>query len=66
MLGTLEDDKKADWKLYVAPLVHAYSATRHKSTGYNPYYLIFGWYPLLSTDVVRDESEETVGICQQD
>ena len=32
MLGTLEDHQKQDWKSYVAPLVHAYNATRHDST----------------------------------
>ena len=29
MLGTLEDDQKQDWKSFVAPLVHAYNATKH-------------------------------------
>ena len=36
MLGTLEDHQKQDWKSYVAPLVHAYNATRHDSTGFSP------------------------------
>ena len=31
MLGTLEDHKKQDWKSYVAPLLHAYNATRQKA-----------------------------------
>ena len=42
MLGTLELDKKKDWKRYLAPLVHAYNSTIHDTTGFSPYYLMFG------------------------
>ena len=50
MLGTLEDRKKEDWKTYDAPLVHSYNATKHPSTGYSPYFLMFGRHPRLSVD----------------
>jgi len=50
MLGTWEPDKKAHWHKYVAPLVHAY-CTRHESTGYAPYFLMFGHHPRLPVDV---------------
>ena len=50
MLGTLEDHKKEDSKSYVAPLVHSYNATRHDSTGYSPYFLMFGRHPRLAVD----------------
>ncbi|MCU7858926.1 MAG: DDE-type integrase/transposase/recombinase, partial [Candidatus Thiodiazotropha sp. (ex Lucinoma kastoroae)] len=50
MLGTLEDRQKEDWKSFVAPLVHAYNATRHDSTGFSPYYLMFGRHPRLAVD----------------
>ena len=51
MLGTLEPDKKAHWHKYVAPPVHAYNCTRHESTGYAPYFLMFGRHPRLPVDV---------------
>ena len=50
MLGTLEDRQKEDWKSYVAPLVHSYNATRHDSTGFSPYFLMFGRHPRLAVD----------------
>ena len=50
MLGTLEDHQKSDWKAHVPTLVHAYNATFHDSTGYSPYFLMFGRHPRLAVD----------------
>ena len=50
MLGTLTDRQKADWKAFVPTLTHAYNAATHASTGYAPFYLMFGRYPRLSVD----------------
>jgi transposase InsO family protein len=52
MLGTLDPSKKHDWKSEVSPLVHAYNCTRHDTTGYSPYFLMFGRQPRLALDVV--------------
>ena len=63
MLGTLEDHKKEDWKSYVAPLVHSYNATKHTSTGYSPYFLMFGRHPRLAVDAylgIPSPEESTV------
>ena len=81
MLGTLENDQKADWKTYIGPLVQAYNATKHDSTGYSPHYLFFGRHPRLSIDAflgtdpniggkekpehVCDQTQGTHGICIQ-
>ena len=51
MLGTLNDDKKHSWPEYVSPLVHAYNCTKHSTTGYAPYFLMFGRKPRLPIDV---------------
>ena len=58
MLGTLEPQQKADWKSHIAPLVHAYNCTRHESTGFTPYSLMFGRDPHLPVDLTFGLSED--------
>ena len=48
MLSTLEEKQREDWKSYESTLVHAYNATRHDSTGYTPFFLMFGRHPRLA------------------
>ena len=57
MLGTLETDQKVDWKTYVAPLVQLYNSTQHDTTGFSPYYLLFGREPRLPIDLLLPGSE---------
>ena len=51
MLGTLSDEEKSDWKSHLGCMTHAYNCTKHVSTTYSPYYLLFSRHPRLPIDV---------------
>lgn len=51
MLGTLENVKKQNWSQYISQLVHAYNCSKNESTGYSPYYLMFGRNARLPIDI---------------
>ncbi|KAL7878188.1 hypothetical protein SRHO_G00048310 [Serrasalmus rhombeus] len=51
MLGTLNPRHKRQWSQHIALMVHAYNSTRNDSTGYSPYFLMFGREARLPVDV---------------
>ncbi|KAK3738639.1 hypothetical protein RRG08_006735 [Elysia crispata] len=50
MLGTLPERRKKDWTSYIGMLVLAYNSTKCDSTGFSPYFLMFGREPRLPVD----------------
>lgn len=61
MLRTLEVEQKKDWKSHIGPLTHAYNCTRHETSGFSPYFLMFGRHPRLPVDVAFGVCSEASG-----
>ena len=51
MIGTLEPADKAKWQQWVPTLTHIYNCTCCESTGFSPYYLMYGRLPHLPIDI---------------
>ena len=51
MIGTLDPTDKARWQQWVPTLTHAYNCTRCESTGFSPYYLMYGCLLRLPIDI---------------
>ena len=61
MLRTLDQDNKSRWPEYLPPLVYAYNCTKHSTTGFSPFLLMFGREPHLPIDVALGVNSVTSG-----
>ena len=58
VLRTSPEKFKTSWKDHVSKLSYAYNCTRHATTGYSPYYLLYGRSPRLPIDLLFNVSRE--------
>ena len=60
MFGTLPKEKRSEWKNHIGTLVHAYNCTQNSTTGFSPYYLMFGRQPHLPVDGALSLAPHTI------
>ena len=57
LLRTLPNDSTKQWPVHLPEVIYAYNTTPHKSTGFTPYYLLFGRDPRLPIDSMLGTAE---------
>ena len=55
MLRCLSEEEKRDWKSVLPKLSFAYNSTQHASTGFSPFFMMFGRESRLPIDEVFEE-----------
>ena len=51
MLGTMPPNAKKEWQEWASAMTHMYNCTVSKTTGFAPYYLMFGREPKIPIDI---------------
>ena len=59
MLKTLEGTEKRLWKDHGQKLVYAYNCTKHFTTSYAPYFLLFGRKSTFPFDLILEPTNKT-------
>ena len=57
MLAKMVGEKQKDWIKYLTQIQLEYNGAVHSTTGFSPYYLVYGQPISLSTDLVVGKSE---------
>lgn len=66
MIRTLPPRAKQKWPQMLQTLTFAYNCTAHESTGYAPFYLMYGRVPRLPVDVMFQSAERDCDIADYD
>lgn len=66
MIRALPPRDKSKWPQMLQTLTFAYNCTAHESTGYAPFYLMFGRIPRLPVDVMFHNAERDCDITDYD
>jgi len=59
-LSKLANDHKTDWDKYIAPVLFAYRTTKHNTTKFTPFYLVYGREAKLPMDSLELEREHNL------
>ena len=47
-------------------MLHAYNCTKHDTTGFSPYYLMFGRHPRIAVDLALGRQESSGSVTSRD